>query len=171
MNAVSIPGSEELEVLSPSCIESVQENAETSAEIINSSLLDVPDIKINNDDEVLLAKEYLQSKWEQWKQEDTTRDVIISSKEKWLRLFGHFKENHIAASNLIKIVKYAFCLPGTSAPVERVFSMVNNAWTDDRGLMKESTVKGLMTCKFNIGLACENFYNEIKNKKDFLKKL
>ncbi|GBM51617.1 hypothetical protein AVEN_160882-1 [Araneus ventricosus] len=58
------------------------ENAETSAEIINSSLLDVPGMKINNDqlfDEVVFAKEYLQSNWEQWKQEETTRDVIISS--------------------------------------------------------------------------------------------
>ncbi|GBO03554.1 hypothetical protein AVEN_271867-1 [Araneus ventricosus] len=73
------------------------ENAETSAEIINSSLLDVPNIKINKKqlfDEVVLAKEYLQSNWEQWKQEETTRDVTISSEEKWLRLFGHFKENH-----------------------------------------------------------------------------
>ncbi|GBN32658.1 hypothetical protein AVEN_89947-1 [Araneus ventricosus] len=102
--------------------------------------------------------------------EETTRDVIISSEEKWLRLFGHFKENHLATSNLIKIVEYAFCLPGTSAPVERVFSLTNNAWTDDRGLMKESTVKGLKTCKINTGLACEDFYNKIKNKKDFLKK-
>ncbi|GBM29679.1 hypothetical protein AVEN_203590-1 [Araneus ventricosus] len=87
-------------------------------------------MKINNDqlfDEVVLAKEYFQSNWEQWKQEETTRDVIISSEEKWLRLFGHFKENHLATSNLIKIVKYAFCLPGTSAPVERVFSLMNNA--------------------------------------------
>ncbi|GBM33093.1 hypothetical protein AVEN_9635-1 [Araneus ventricosus] len=107
-------------------------------------------MKINNDqlfDEVVLAKEYLQSNWEQWKQEETTRDVIISSEEKWLRLFGHFKENHIAAYNLINIVEYAFCLPGTSAPVERVFSLMNKAWTDDRCFMKESTVKGLMKCK------------------------
>ncbi|GBM29382.1 hypothetical protein AVEN_253904-1 [Araneus ventricosus] len=62
-------------------------------------------MKINNDelfDEVVLAKEYLQSNWELWKQEETTRDVIISSEEKWLRLFGHFKENRIAAHNLIK---------------------------------------------------------------------
>ncbi|GBN63177.1 hypothetical protein AVEN_248485-1 [Araneus ventricosus] len=130
-------------------------------------------MKINNDqlfDEVVLAKEYLQSNWEQWKQEETTRDVIISSEEKWLRLFGHFKENHLATSNLIKIVEYAFFLPGTSAPVERVFSLMNNAWTDDRGLMKESTVKGLTTCTINIGLACEEFY-KIKNKIDFLKKV
>ncbi|GBM12365.1 hypothetical protein AVEN_211552-1 [Araneus ventricosus] len=82
------------------------ENAETSAEIINSSLLDVPDMKINNDElfhEVVLAKEYLQSNWEQWKQEEATRDVIISSEEKWLRLFGHFKENHIASDQHFRV--------------------------------------------------------------------
>ncbi|GBO26390.1 hypothetical protein AVEN_44449-1 [Araneus ventricosus] len=79
-------------------------------------------------------------------------------------------ESH-SSPNLIKIFEYAFCLPGTSALVERVFSLMNNAWTDGRGLMKESTVKGLMTCKINIGLACEDFYNTIDNKKDFLKKV
>ncbi|KFM67557.1 hypothetical protein X975_18507, partial [Stegodyphus mimosarum] len=139
-----------------------------------SCLLDVPDIKINNDrlfDGVVFAKEYLQSNWEQWKKEETTRDVIISSEEKCLRLFGHFYENHIAVPSLTKIVEYAFCLPGTSAPVERVFSLMNNAWTDDRGLMKEFTVKGFMTCKINIGLACDDSCNNIKNKKDFLKKV
>ncbi|GBM94245.1 hypothetical protein AVEN_154454-1 [Araneus ventricosus] len=123
-------------------------------------------MKINNDqlsDEVALAKEYLQSNWEQWKQE-----VIISIEEKWT--VGDFKENNIAAPNLMKIDEYAFCLPGTSAAVERVSSLMNKAWTDDRSLMKESTVKNLKTCKINIGLACEDFCNEIKNKKYFLKK-
>ena len=46
---------------------------------------------------------------------------------------------------------------------------MNNVWTDERGLMKESTVKGLMTCKINIGLTCEDFYMKIKGKKEVLK--
>ncbi|KFM70875.1 hypothetical protein X975_09886, partial [Stegodyphus mimosarum] len=57
------------------------ENAKTSAEIINSIFLDVPDMQINTDqlfDEVVLAKEYLQLNWEQWKQEESTRDVLTS---------------------------------------------------------------------------------------------
>ncbi|KAG8311294.1 hypothetical protein J6590_046754 [Homalodisca vitripennis] len=40
------------------------------------------------------------------------------------------------------MAEYVFCTPGTSAPVERVFSLMNNVWTDDRGLMKESTTPG-----------------------------
>ncbi|GBL84165.1 hypothetical protein AVEN_118573-1 [Araneus ventricosus] len=83
---------------------------------------------------------------------------------------GLLINNIVIVSSCLANRDHAFCLPGTSAPVERVFSLMNNAWTDDRGLMEESTVKDLMTCKINVGLACENFYNKIKNKKDFLKK-
>ena len=29
-------------------------------------------------------------------------------------------------------------MPGTSAPVERIFSLMNNAWSDERGRMNEN---------------------------------
>lgn len=148
------------------------ENAERSAELINGSLPNHGDLKVNVDflfDEVVLAKDYFQSMWEKWTEEEALSDKRIPSEEKWLRLFSHFKENHITANNLFKIIEYVFCMPGTSAPVERVFSLMNNVWTDDRGLMKESTVKGLMTCKINVGLSCEEFYTKIKSKKEVLK--
>ncbi|GBL75437.1 hypothetical protein AVEN_194621-1 [Araneus ventricosus] len=57
----------------------------------NSSLLDVPDMKITNDQlfDGCSTRSILQSNLEQWKQEDTTRDVIISSERKMARrLFG-----------------------------------------------------------------------------------
>ncbi|GBM22364.1 hypothetical protein AVEN_166632-1 [Araneus ventricosus] len=79
--------------------------------------------------------------------------------------------NIVIVSSCLANRDHAFCLPGTSAPVERVFSLMNNAWTDDRGLMKEYTIKGVMACKINIGIACEDFYNTVKNKNDFLKKV
>jgi hypothetical protein len=46
--------------------------------------------------------------------------------------------------NLGQVVEYIFCIPGTSAPVERVFSATNNVWSEERGRMAKSTVKGLM---------------------------
>lgn len=120
-------------------------------------------------DGIVLDKEFLQSNWEQWKQEDQRRDNLKQRKMAQA-VWSLQNENHIAAPNLIKIVGYAFCLSGTSAPVERVFSLMNNAWADDRGLMKKSTVKGLMICKINIGLDCEDFYNKIKTEKTLSKK-
>lgn len=49
--------------------------------------------------------------------------------------------------------------------------MMNSAWSDERGLMHESTVRGLMVCKVNFGLSCNEFYEKIKEKKDLLRKV
>lgn len=70
------------------------ERAECSAEIINSS---VPDskLKINSDelyDEIVVAKVYLEANWKLWRKEEELNDKIISSEEKWLRIFADFKK-------------------------------------------------------------------------------
>lgn len=62
-------------------------------------------------------------------------------------------------------------MPGTSAPVERIFSLMNNAWSDERARMNENIVRGLMVCKMNFGLTCNEFYEKIKNNTTLLKKV
>jgi hypothetical protein len=61
-------------------------------------------------------------------------------------------------------VEYILCLPGTSAPVERVFSAMNNVWSEERGRMAESTVKDLIYCKLNTELGCTELYGKKKKK-------
>jgi len=55
----------------------------------------------------------------------------ITSEEKWVQLFYYFKEKDTIASNLRLILQYIFFMPGTSVPVEGVFSPMNNAWSDE----------------------------------------
>ena len=45
---------------------------------------------------------------------------IISYEQKWTQLFQAFKDKYIPISNFQKLVKFVFCLPGTSAPVKRI---------------------------------------------------
>lgn len=147
------------------------ENVERTAELINKNL---GKPKVNTDelfDEVVLAKKFWASKSNDWEREEKENDRKKSSEEKWMELLSSFKQQNIAMSNLGMVVEYVFCLPGTSAPVERVFSMMNSTWSDERGLMHESTVRGLMVCKVNFGLSCTEFYEKIKEKKDLLKKV
>lgn len=147
------------------------ENVESSAELINKN---IRKLKINIDelfDEVVLAKKFWSSKREEWEKEENENEKKIPSEDKWVELFRSFKQQNISVTNLGFLIEYIFCLPGTSAPVERVFSMMNAAWSDERGLMHESTVRSLMLCKINFGLNCTEFYDKIKNKKDVLKKI
>jgi hypothetical protein len=61
-------------------------------------------------------------------------------------------------------------LPGTSAPVERVFfSIMGNIWSAERGRLSVSTVKHLLNV--NSELSCCEFYDVIKTNKPFLKKV
>jgi hypothetical protein len=49
--------------------------------------------------------------------------------------------------------------------------VMNSVWSEERGRLAESIVKGLMYCKLNIELGCTEFYEKIKNNKSFLKKV
>jgi hypothetical protein len=132
---------------------------ETSAEKINETL---GNAAIHLDewfDLVVVAKAFWSSNCDTWK---TNK---LSCEEKWIQLFNHFKDQNISVPNLGQVVGYIFCLPGTSAPVERVISAMSNVWSKERGRMAESTVKGLMYCKLNIELGCSEFYEKMKNNK------
>lgn len=86
--------------------------------------------------------------------------------QKWISIFNSLKFN-----NLRKIVEFVFCLPGTSAAVERVFSLMNNIWRSERGRLDVSTVRALLRIRVNINLECRAFYDKIKCNNVFLKKV
>jgi len=113
-------------------------------------------------DEVVLAKEFWLLKVKDWKKEEIKTKIKVTSEEKWVQLFCHFKEKDILAPNIKLILQYIFCMPGTSAPVERIFLLMNNAWSDERARMNENTVRGLMVCKMNFGLTCNEFYEKLR---------
>jgi hypothetical protein len=69
------------------------------------------------------------------------------------------------------MVEFAMSLPGTSAPVERVFSIMGNIWSAEKGRLLVSTVKHLLNVKINSELSCCEFYDVIKTNQPFLKKV
>ncbi|GLV33183.1 hypothetical protein CBL_10530 [Carabus blaptoides fortunei] len=55
-----------------------------------------------------------------------------SLSDKWMRIFKIARQTNICVNNIYKLVEFSLCLPGTSAPVERVFSMMGNIWSAER---------------------------------------
>ena len=87
------------------------------------------------------------------------------------QLFQAFKNKDIPISNFQKLVEFVFCLPGTSAPVERIFLIMKNMLSDDRSNMHEKNVKPFFMCKSNIDLMCTKFYENIKSNVAIMKKV
>jgi glutathione peroxidase-family protein len=51
----------------------------------------------------------------------SSEKVPDTIEEKWKAIFKMFQNTDISCSNISKMVEFAMSLPGTSAPVERVF--------------------------------------------------
>lgn len=53
----------------------------------------------------------------------------VEADQRWIICFEKASMKQTPFSDFSAIVEYAFSLPGTSAPVERVFSAINQIWT------------------------------------------
>ncbi|PSN35825.1 hypothetical protein C0J52_22736 [Blattella germanica] len=71
-----------------------------------------------------------------------------SGQEKWAYFFNQCEcvEQY---SELLKLCEYIFSVPGHNTNVERVFSLMNMQWTEERSRLEVSTVEAIIKCVFN----------------------
>jgi len=86
-------------------------------------------------------------------------------------MFKEFEKICIRVSNFEKLVEFICCLPETSAPVERIFSIMKSMWSESRNRMLEQNVKAVITCKINTDWSCSDLYENVKLNNVFLKKV
>jgi hypothetical protein len=51
-------------------------------------------------------------------------------------MFAHFTKQDINAENQKCLVSFCLALPGSNAAAERVFSLINALWTDEKTDLK-----------------------------------
>lgn len=95
----------------------------------------------------------------------------IGVDKRWVECFEHFAKNNVPYNHIIKIISYIFCLPGTSAPVERVFSLINDIWTSDKTQLSVQTLRDLLYVRYNINKTCLEFFDFIKKQHKLLEKI
>lgn len=81
--------------------------------------------------------------------------------DKWVLFF-----KNTDAPILLKIVQAVLAIPCSNAFVERVFSVMNNLWTDERNRLSVGIVKSELCIRYNLVYSCSEFYDlAIKNSK------
>lgn len=71
-------------------------------------------------------------------------------------------------SQLLHLCEFIFSVPGHNANVERIFSLMNVQWTDERNRLHVATVEAIMKCVFNYKLSCTEFYDYVIQRQDLL---
>jgi hypothetical protein len=78
--------------------------------------------------------------------------------------FKFVRSECISLKNTQRIVEFSFAIPGTSAAIERVFSITNALWTDEKSRLLVETIKAviIITTHFE-KLSCDDFYTLISH--------
>jgi hypothetical protein len=90
-----------------------------------------------------MIKDFLHENSAIWNQEE------ISNQEKWLRIIKRCKDIERPVVQLSLLLEFAFCIPGTSTEVERLFSIINDSWGSDKSQMKLGSVEASLNIQFN----------------------
>ncbi|CAH1971283.1 unnamed protein product [Acanthoscelides obtectus] len=91
----------------------------------------------------------------------------ISTEDRWLEVF----QKESALKNLKILCEFVFCLPGTSASLERLFSNINNYWSPDKSQLKISTLEAIMQVYTNFKVSCNEMFQFLKSKPQLLKEI
>lgn len=78
--------------------------------------------------------------------------------------------NDIQHTNLSKLSSIIMCLSGSNAPVERVFSQMNDAWTASNGFTL-SVIKSMLILRINVNLSCQEFMEKLAKDRAILMKI
>ena len=99
-----------------------------------------------------------------------SKEQVFESKntaEKWQMLF---KNSDTTLTNIFKIISFLLSIPATSAFTERIFSVMNIKWREERNRASINLIKNELLIYFNMDLNCSDSYNYFKNSKTLLTK-
>jgi hypothetical protein len=97
---------------------------------------------------------------------------LITTIERWSEVFEFVQSEGISLRNVRIILEFSLAIPGTSASVERVFSITNALWTDEKNSFLVETIKAVIVTKIYFqNLSCNDFYTLILNKPKLLQEI
>lgn len=125
--------------------------------------------KINDNelfDEISYIQRYVTAeKINEW----STPSAQVPVEKRWMEIFQHFANHYVPCDNVKLMAEFTLCLPGTNAPTERVFSLINNIWTPDKSQLKVETLKHMLVVKCNYtNYSCNEFYDMLSQNSDVL---
>jgi hypothetical protein len=96
----------------------------------------------------------------------------LTTLERWSEIFEFVRSERISLRNTQLILKFSFAIPGTRAATERVFSITNALWTDEKTRFLVEIIKAIIVAKTHFEeLPCNDFYTLISNNPKLLQEI
>lgn len=105
------------------------------------------------------------AKLEEWK------DKSLRAEKRWVEIFCHMKRNDVPFDKFACVIEFALCFPGSSALVERIFSLAKKLWTDGKSSLHIETLNAILFVKNNLDYDCIEFHKFLKTQPELLKQI
>lgn len=77
------------------------------------------------------------------------RDNNVATDGRWVDIFKHLDREQLPYSEFALIIEFVLCLPGSSAPVERIFSIAKQIWKNESSSFLPKTLCAMLKVKCN----------------------
>jgi hypothetical protein len=96
----------------------------------------------------------------------------LSTFESWSEVFEFVRNECISLKSTQLILEFSFAIPGTSAAIERVFSITDALWTDEQSCSLVETIKAVIVTKAVFEeLSCYDFYTLVPHNSKLLQEI
>ena len=65
------------------------------------------------------------------------------------------RKNRLDFQDFCNVVKFILCLPKSTAPVERIFFVMNSMWTKEKSRLSVETMKAMLIVRQSNDMECD----------------
>jgi hypothetical protein len=80
-------------------------------------------------------------------------------------------EKRLDFEEFCNIVEFILCLLGSTAPVERIFSVMNTMRSNEKSRVSVETMRATLVVRQNCVMECEKFYDKVLKDRNLLRKI
>ncbi len=81
--------------------------------------------------------------------------------EQWSFYFNCCINVDAQCSELLTIAEFYFAIPAHNAILERIFSLIEAQWTDERNRLSVTVIEAMISLLFNCKMSCTEFYDYV----------
>lgn len=67
----------------------------------------------------------------------------MATEDRWIEIFQFMESEQLPYVEFSRIIEFVLCLPGSSVPCERVFSMAKKIWRNESSNLNVETISSL----------------------------
>jgi hypothetical protein len=92
--------------------------------------------------------------------------VLLRKTPEWKEI-----QDSLDFQDFCNIVEFIVCLPGSTAPVERIFSVTNTMWSKEKSSLSVETMRATLVVRQNCVMECEKFFDKMLKERNLLRKI